>query len=215
MKILYALMSVALFTGWTESRDIEFTNKCGHDIWVSPLTNAQGPALSEGIAKIGDGGRFTYQIPNSGWWVQRLFQSYFFCSFLLLMLVTGAVVFGLNLDVIAMETIVKLDNPLIPADRTVANRQQTQKLNSFSHQLEIQIVCGMMSAWSMVTHWLLRSFQVFRKVHVWPPNVSCHLMLAQQASSTLEIYEWWEMAKWFSVCHHAKVSFGSFINIHN
>lgn len=47
-------------------RKIQFNNQCGKDIWVSPSTNAnQGPTLD--IAKIGNGGSYTYNIPDSGW----------------------------------------------------------------------------------------------------------------------------------------------------
>jgi hypothetical protein len=70
MKIFFAVIFAALSTSLTESRDIEFSNRCGYDIWISPLTNAQGPALG-GIARIGNGGRSTYQIPNGGWYVEK------------------------------------------------------------------------------------------------------------------------------------------------
>ena len=60
-------MLVALSMSLSESRQIEFRNNCGKDIWVNPLTNAQGPGLPGGIARIGNGGSYTYQIPNGGW----------------------------------------------------------------------------------------------------------------------------------------------------
>jgi len=67
MKLIYLLLLVALSMSWTESRDINFVNKCGYDIWINPLTNAQGPQIAGGIAKIANGGQFTYRIPDSGW----------------------------------------------------------------------------------------------------------------------------------------------------
>ena len=68
MKLLFALI-VALSMSWTEGRKIEFNNKCGYDIWVSPLTNAQGAPLPGGNARIQNNGWFTYQIPDAGWYV--------------------------------------------------------------------------------------------------------------------------------------------------
>lgn len=48
-------------------RHIEFTNTCGKPIWISPLTNAQGPALPGGIQKLAAGASHTYNIPDAGW----------------------------------------------------------------------------------------------------------------------------------------------------
>lgn len=53
----------------TESRFIEFENRCGYDIWVNPLTNAQGPPLAGGIRRLHNYERYTYQIPEGGWYV--------------------------------------------------------------------------------------------------------------------------------------------------
>lgn len=49
------------------SRTIRFSNRCNEDIWISPLTNAQGPTLSPGIKHIRQGSHFSYNIPNNGW----------------------------------------------------------------------------------------------------------------------------------------------------
>jgi hypothetical protein len=67
MKVFCALLLVALSMGWTESRQIEFTNKCGYPLWVNPLTNAEGPQLGPGIVRVENGASTTYQIPDSGW----------------------------------------------------------------------------------------------------------------------------------------------------
>lgn len=112
MKVLFTFLFVALSMGWTESRDIEFTNKCGYDIWINPLTNAQGAPLGEGIRKIGNGGRITYQIPNSGWCVQKstIIPILFLLKFLLLFIGIGAVVSGPKLDAMAVDRDVRLDS---------------------------------------------------------------------------------------------------------
>jgi hypothetical protein len=67
MKILCFLLTT-LLVSWSECRNIEFTNRCGYDIWISPLTNAQGPPLPEGIAKLQNNQQFAYQIPEDGWY---------------------------------------------------------------------------------------------------------------------------------------------------
>ncbi len=67
MKTLYVLLFVVLSITWTESRQIEFENRCGYDIWINPLTNAQGPPLAGGIHRLSNYERFTYQIPPTGW----------------------------------------------------------------------------------------------------------------------------------------------------
>ncbi|CAL8128814.1 unnamed protein product [Orchesella dallaii] len=61
--LLCALALPALIAG----RKIKFTNHCNEPIWVSPLTNAEGPQLGVGIAKLVKEGSHTYQIPDSGW----------------------------------------------------------------------------------------------------------------------------------------------------
>jgi len=63
MKVLLLLGLVAFAYG----REITFTNRCGADVWVSPLTNAQGPMLPGGIQRLGNGATYAYQIPDSGW----------------------------------------------------------------------------------------------------------------------------------------------------
>lgn len=69
MKTLYGLLFVALSMGWTESRHIEFENRCGYDIWINPLTNALGPPLPGGISRLRNYESYTYQIPDGGWYV--------------------------------------------------------------------------------------------------------------------------------------------------
>lgn len=71
MKTLLVLLFVALSMSWTESRTIEFENRCGYDIWINPLTNAQGPPLPGGIVRLSNYAQYTYQIPRDGWYVQH------------------------------------------------------------------------------------------------------------------------------------------------
>lgn len=78
MKTLYMLLFVALSINWTESRHIEFENRCGYDIWVNPLTNDQGPPLAGGIVRLSNNGRFTYQIPDGGWYVRKFIRQLLF-----------------------------------------------------------------------------------------------------------------------------------------
>ena len=66
MKLFCGLLLVALLS-LAQSRQIEFTNRCGYDIWINPLTNAEGPPLAGGIARLSNHAQFTYQIPDSGW----------------------------------------------------------------------------------------------------------------------------------------------------
>lgn len=49
------------------ARTIKFVNRCGRDIWVSPLTNNQGPALAGGVVRLGNGRDYSYNIPDGGW----------------------------------------------------------------------------------------------------------------------------------------------------
>lgn len=67
MKLFFTFLITVLSINWSEAAQIDFYNKCGYDIWVSPLANDQVTPLQEGIAQIGDGGSFTYQIPDGGW----------------------------------------------------------------------------------------------------------------------------------------------------
>jgi len=66
MKVLLIVASV-LACANAQSRTISFTNRCPHDVWVSPLTNNQGPSLPQGIQKLTNGQTFSYPIPNLGW----------------------------------------------------------------------------------------------------------------------------------------------------
>jgi len=50
-----------------QSREIRFTNRCSQDVWVSPLTNAQGPPLPDGIQRLANGASHAYMIPDGGW----------------------------------------------------------------------------------------------------------------------------------------------------
>lgn len=59
--VLMGLLAVA------SARQITFTNRCNMEIWISPLTNAQGPPLNGGIQKLNNGANYAYQIPDSGW----------------------------------------------------------------------------------------------------------------------------------------------------
>lgn len=80
MKMLYVFLIVVSAISWTESRHIEFENRCGYDIWVNPLTNAQGPPLAEGIVRLPNYQHFTYQIPDGGWYAQYvILQSWILC----------------------------------------------------------------------------------------------------------------------------------------
>lgn len=84
-KMRAAILLCLALPAIISARTIKFSNRCGHDIWVSPLTNAQGPELSPGIVKLGNGGDFTYQIPDSGWggrfWPkQGKYPDYIVCS---------------------------------------------------------------------------------------------------------------------------------------
>jgi len=69
MKALFVFLLVTLSMSWTngQSRNIAFYNRCGYDIWISPLTNGQGPPIAGGIARIANNGQFTYVIQDSGW----------------------------------------------------------------------------------------------------------------------------------------------------
>lgn len=49
------------------ARQITFGNNCGHDLWISPLTNNQGPGLPGGIVRLSRGARYSYRIPDGGW----------------------------------------------------------------------------------------------------------------------------------------------------
>jgi len=63
MKLLFLLALL----GFGSARQIAFTNRCSHPIWISPLTNGNGTPLPEGIRRVESGAGFTYQIPNGGW----------------------------------------------------------------------------------------------------------------------------------------------------
>lgn len=144
MKLLGFLV-MALTTIGLESRQIEFTNKCGYNIWVNPRTNAPGAPLAGGIAKIQNGGRFTYQIPNNGWYVKHRVEN---ASGLIYFSYTGLVVSGLNSVVITMELTANSDRASPLALETVAIRRQIPKSNSSSLQLATRIrLRTTMSAW--------------------------------------------------------------------
>lgn len=64
MLLLYILsfVSVAL-----AQRTITFKNRCAHSIWINPFTSDNGPQLGNGIQRLDQNARVTYNIPNSGW----------------------------------------------------------------------------------------------------------------------------------------------------
>lgn len=66
------LYFIALLVCRAEGAQIEFSNQCGFDIWINPLTNAQGPVLDPGIVRIGNSDSFAYQIPGGGWFVKPM-----------------------------------------------------------------------------------------------------------------------------------------------
>lgn len=70
MTTLYVLLFVALSMSWTESRFIEFENKCGYDIWINPKNNSASDELPGGIRRLHNHERYTYNIPSGGWYVQ-------------------------------------------------------------------------------------------------------------------------------------------------
>jgi hypothetical protein len=60
------ILLLAITTSST-GRQITFQNRCGRDIWISPLTNNQGPPLPDGIVRLANNAKHSYQIPNGGW----------------------------------------------------------------------------------------------------------------------------------------------------
>lgn len=67
MKVRTSVLLVLAYLAGIQGRTIEFHNRCDHDVWVQPLTNAQGPPLGGGIQRLNIGGYYTYQIPDAGW----------------------------------------------------------------------------------------------------------------------------------------------------
>lgn len=66
MKQVLALLLVAF--ALSEARYIRFANRCPHPIWISPLTNAQGPMHPDGIRRLeANNGIHTYEISDNGW----------------------------------------------------------------------------------------------------------------------------------------------------
>jgi len=67
MKSLNLILLLS-FVGLIQAqRFVQFTNKCPHDIWIEPLTNAQGPAHPDGIVRLGNQATHTYHISQEGW----------------------------------------------------------------------------------------------------------------------------------------------------
>jgi hypothetical protein len=65
---IIALSLIPLFALSVQgARQIKFENRCGKEIWVSPLTNNQGPPLPGGVVRLGNGGSHSYNIPDGGW----------------------------------------------------------------------------------------------------------------------------------------------------
>jgi len=67
MKVFTTILLGLAYVVGIQSRNIEFHNRCDHDVWVQPLTNAQGPPLGGGIQRLNVGGYYNYAIPNDGW----------------------------------------------------------------------------------------------------------------------------------------------------
>jgi len=67
MKLFSGVLVAVLTVVGIQAREIAFTNRCGYDIWVNPLTNAQGPPLAGGIVRLGNGASHTYRVPDGGW----------------------------------------------------------------------------------------------------------------------------------------------------
>ena len=50
-----------------QKRTITFLNRCTYPVWVTPFTSDNGPQLGNGIQKLAQNARTTYDIPDSGW----------------------------------------------------------------------------------------------------------------------------------------------------
>lgn len=62
-----AIICILAMLAFNEARQIRFINKCSQTIWISPLTNANGPMIPGGIQKLGTNANYVYQISNNGW----------------------------------------------------------------------------------------------------------------------------------------------------
>jgi len=68
MRLISTILLVCTITALSHAaRTIKFINRCGRDIWVSPLTNNQGPALPGGVVRLSNGRDYSYNIPDGGW----------------------------------------------------------------------------------------------------------------------------------------------------
>jgi len=68
VRFFAAVLCLALSASVLDAaRQIEFINRCSQDIWISPLTNNQGPMLPEGIVRLTNGQARAYNIPSGGW----------------------------------------------------------------------------------------------------------------------------------------------------
>ncbi|XP_021955579.1 glucan endo-1,3-beta-glucosidase [Folsomia candida] len=65
VRIIFSILAVIV--AGAHCRQITFNNRCGRDIWISPLTNGNGAPLPDGIRRLSNSGSYTYQIPNGGW----------------------------------------------------------------------------------------------------------------------------------------------------
>lgn len=55
-------LQVLVVVAAVSARQINFRNNCGKTIWVSPLTNAQGPVLGGGVQQVNAGMYFDFSI---------------------------------------------------------------------------------------------------------------------------------------------------------
>jgi len=68
MKLIASLaLLVVLGLTADAARTINFKNSCPQTLWVSPLTNADGPPPAEGIVQLTSGASGVYTIPDAGW----------------------------------------------------------------------------------------------------------------------------------------------------
>lgn len=53
--VLSTTLQILVLVAAASARQINFHNNCGKTIWVSPLTNAQGPVLGGGVQQVNAG----------------------------------------------------------------------------------------------------------------------------------------------------------------
>lgn len=62
-----AIICVLAVLSLCEARQIKFINRCQETIWISPLTNGNGPMIPGGIVRLNPNANYAYQISNNGW----------------------------------------------------------------------------------------------------------------------------------------------------